>query len=157
LYLISETGRDHAGGCFLDGLMVATGCTYGKSNIEKTYCDKFAFILIDVPNQRAVRVHLKPEQVESMMQSRFATERRKGTKLEEIPPEMLAPILTSALTKAEANFLDIGSVGDWEWKQTPKVFETARCDHCHELTFVSKLTQKGAQQFCPCCLQALNK
>ncbi|KUJ95160.1 MAG: hypothetical protein XD41_1848 [Desulfonauticus sp. 38_4375] len=33
LMVISETGKGHAAGCFLDGIMVATGCTYGKSNI----------------------------------------------------------------------------------------------------------------------------
>lgn len=32
LQVISETGKGHAAGCFLDGIMVATGCTYGKSN-----------------------------------------------------------------------------------------------------------------------------
>ncbi len=37
LRVISETGEGHAAGCFLDGLMVATGCTYGKSNIKKLY------------------------------------------------------------------------------------------------------------------------
>jgi len=47
LRLISETGEDHAAGCFLDGLMNATGCTYGKSNIKKLYDNKMAFTLID--------------------------------------------------------------------------------------------------------------
>ena len=37
LYVKSETGKGHAAGCFLDGIMTATGCTYGKSNIEKLY------------------------------------------------------------------------------------------------------------------------
>jgi len=35
LFLRSETGKGHAVGCFVDGLMMATGCTYGKSNICK--------------------------------------------------------------------------------------------------------------------------
>ncbi len=34
LIVRSETGKGHAAGCFLDGIMTATGCTYGKSNIE---------------------------------------------------------------------------------------------------------------------------
>ena len=36
----AETGKGHAAGCFLDGVMIATGCTYGKSNIEKRYYNK---------------------------------------------------------------------------------------------------------------------
>ena len=27
LHVVSETGKGHAAGCFLDGVMVATGCT----------------------------------------------------------------------------------------------------------------------------------
>ena len=55
LYVISETGKGHAAGCFLDGIMTATGCTYGKSNIEKRYYNKMAFTLIDTKTGRAVR------------------------------------------------------------------------------------------------------
>lgn len=47
LMVISETGKGHAAGCFLDGIMVATGCTYGKSNIQKLYYNKMAFTLVD--------------------------------------------------------------------------------------------------------------
>lgn len=61
LRLISETGEGHAAGCFLDGLMTATGCTYGKSNIKKLYYNKMAFTLIEAKSGRAVRVSLKPE------------------------------------------------------------------------------------------------
>ena len=39
LYVRSETGKGHAAGCFLDGIMTATGCTYGKSNIEPEIID----------------------------------------------------------------------------------------------------------------------
>lgn len=61
LYVKSETGKGHAAGCFLDGIMTATGCTYGKSNIEKLYYNKMAFTLIDQQSGRSVRVSLKPD------------------------------------------------------------------------------------------------
>lgn len=35
LHLISETGKRHAAGCFLDGLMVATGCASTASPTSK--------------------------------------------------------------------------------------------------------------------------
>src|SRR3990172_13353409 len=60
LYAISETGEGHAAGCFLEGIMTATGCTFGKGNIEKVRYHKMAFTLIDVRRQKAVRVSLKP-------------------------------------------------------------------------------------------------
>jgi len=61
LVVESETGEGHAAGCFLDGVMVATGATYGKGNIKKLFYNKMAFTLIDVKTEKAVRVFLKPE------------------------------------------------------------------------------------------------
>ncbi len=43
LFVRAETGKGHAASYFLDGVMMATGCTYGKSNIEKLYYNKMAF------------------------------------------------------------------------------------------------------------------
>ena len=35
LFCFVETGPSHATMCFVDGVQVATGCTYGKANMEK--------------------------------------------------------------------------------------------------------------------------
>lgn len=156
LYLISETGDGHARGCFVDGLMVATGCTYGKSNITKTSYDKFAFTLIDTIKNRAVRAHLLAENVEVMMQSRFAKKRIAGKSPVEIASELKGPLMASVLGKAERNFIEIRPVTDWKSEQVPRVYETSRCDECGELTFVSKLTRKDGRNLCPCCFQAFS-
>ena len=55
LYCFLETGPSHAMMCFGDGVQVATGCTYGKGNIEKLNYSKTAIILIDVKTKRAIR------------------------------------------------------------------------------------------------------
>lgn len=155
LYLISETGDDHAGGCFVDGLMVATGCTFGKGNIEKTNCDKFAFTLIDTVSQRAVRAILLKENVETLMHSRFVEERMKGRSPMEIPANIMSPLMASVLSKSENNFIDFGTVTNWKWKQKPKMYDTSICDNCGELTFISKLIDKDNKKICPCCFQKL--
>ncbi len=152
LHLISETGKAHAGGCFLDGLMTATGCTYGKSNIEKTYYNKFAFTLIDTENKKSVRVHLKPDFAETMLQSPFVKLRRQGKKPQEVPPDVLAPLLDNVLNMPENNFLEIGPVVDYDFKKKPSVFDAAPCDNCGETTFVDKLTSKDGKLLCPSCL-----
>ena len=56
LHVIAETVKGHAAGCFLDGVMITTGCTYGKSNIKKLYYNKMAFTLIDVASGHRVRI-----------------------------------------------------------------------------------------------------
>ncbi len=44
LFVEAGTGRGHAAGCFVGGIMAATGCTYGKANIRKLYYNKMAFV-----------------------------------------------------------------------------------------------------------------
>ena len=77
LMLLVETSDDHAAGCFADGLMAVTGCTYGKSNIKKTYYGKMAFTLIDTRRNRAVKVQLKPEFFGKMLNSPFVQQRKR--------------------------------------------------------------------------------
>src|SRR5512135_2687324 len=78
LLVISETGKGHAAGCFLDGIMTATGCTYGKSNIDKRHWSKMAFTLVDQGNGKAVRVSLKPDFFENALNSPFVQQRKAG-------------------------------------------------------------------------------
>jgi formylmethanofuran dehydrogenase subunit E len=91
LFVEAETGKDHASGCFLDGIMTATGCTYGKSNIQKYYYNKMAFTLIDQKTGKAVRVSLKPDFFEMALKSPFVQKRKAGVPPQDIEPEYTAP------------------------------------------------------------------
>src|SRR5512135_1611503 len=88
LVVESETGEGHAAGCFLDGIMVATGATYGKGNIKKLFYNKMAFTLIDTRSGRAVRVSLRPEFFEKALQSPFVQKRKEGVLPQDIPAEI---------------------------------------------------------------------
>jgi formylmethanofuran dehydrogenase subunit E len=100
LYVISETGKGHAAGCFLDGIMSATGCTYGKSNIEKKYYNKMAFTLIDVANGKSVRVRLKDEFFGNMLNSPFVAQRKQGVAPQDVPAELADPLVDSSASRA---------------------------------------------------------
>ncbi len=139
LHLISETGKGHAAGCFLDGLMTATGCTYGKSNIEKLYYNKMAFTLIDVKSQKAVRVSLKAEVFEKMLQSPFVEQRKKGVPPQDISPEIAEPLIEKVLAMPEEKIFNIGEVKEFKFERKKGEFRTKRCAKCGEATFVNKL------------------
>jgi len=139
LLVISETGKGHAAGCFLDGIMVATGCTYGKSNIEKRYFNKMAFTLIDQQAGRAVRVSLKPDFFEKALASPFVQQRKDGVPPQAIAPEITDPLVGRILKIDEGDFLDIGEVHQFEAPEGKGIFEAKRCSICGELTFVNKL------------------
>ena len=139
LIVEAETGEGHAAGCFLDGIMVATGCTYGKSNIKKKYYNKMAFTLIDTKTGRAVRASLKPEFFEKALSSPFVRKRKEGVPPQDIEPAITDPLVDKILSLSDKDFLDIGDVYTVDIKKTKGIFDAKRCEKCGELTFVNKL------------------
>jgi formylmethanofuran dehydrogenase subunit E len=141
LVVESETGEGHAAGCFLDGVMVATGATYGKGNIRKLFYNKMAFTLIDVKTERAVRVSLKPEFLEKALQSPFVQKRKEGVPPQDIPAEITNPQVERILGLPESEFLVISEIFSKELKKGVTSFEVKRCPGCGEATFTNKLTE----------------
>jgi len=152
LIIKSETGKGHAAGCFLDGLMVATGCTYGKSNIEKLYYNKMAFTLIDTKTGRSVRVSLKPGFFEKALNSPFVQKRKAGVPPQDIEPEVTDPLVERILGLPESEFLDIGEIKNVDVEKAKGIFEARACEKCGELTFVNKLrlSPEGKLLCIPC-------
>ena len=139
LKVISETGKGHAAGCFLDGVMVATGCTYGKSNIEKLYYNKMAFTLVDMTTGRAVRISLKPGFFKKALESPFVQKRKAGILPQDIEPEITDPQVKRILSLPVEEFLDISEISTVDVQKTKGVFEAKACEKCGEITFVDKL------------------
>ncbi len=140
LYIISETGKGHAAGCFLDGMMSATGCTYGKSNIEKKYYNKMAFTLIDVKKKKAVRVRLKDDFLDKMLKSPFVNQRKQGVPPQDVPSEIANPLVEKVMSIPEEMFLVVSDVSDDDFPKGKGCFETELCSKCGERVFVNKLT-----------------
>jgi formylmethanofuran dehydrogenase subunit E len=157
LVMVVETGNDHAAGCFVDGLMTVTGCTYGKSNIKKTYVGKMAFILIDTKKKKAVRAQLKQEFFAKMLQSPFVQQRKQGVLPQEIPSTTTDPIVEGIMNRAEEDFLEISPVFDYPFEKTKGTFETDLCAVCGERVFVNKLQDVDGKKICLSCAGKENK
>jgi formylmethanofuran dehydrogenase subunit E len=154
LVVESETGDGHAAGCFVDGVMVATGATYGKGNIRKLFYNKMAFTLIDVKTGRAVRVSLKPEFFEKAVQSPFVQKRKEGVAPQDIPPEITDPQVERVLSLPEGQFLNISEIFQKDIKKGATSFEVKRCARCGEATFVNKLAEApDGRLLCVPCLE----
>ncbi len=155
LVLLAETGDDHAAGCFVDGLMTVTGCTYGKGNARKTYWGKMAFTLIDTKRGKSVRVSLKPEFFGRMLQSPFVAQRRQGVPPQDVAPAITDPLVAAVMSRPAADFLDIGPVLDHPVTKRKGEFESALCDACGERVFVHKLREVEGRRLCiPCAEKA---
>ncbi|MCX5817499.1 MAG: FmdE family protein [Proteobacteria bacterium] len=158
LVVESETGEGHAAGCFLDGVMVATGATYGKGNIKKLFYNKMAFTLIDVKTGRAVRVSLKPEFFEKALQSPFVQKRKEGVAPQDIPAEITDPQVERVMGLPEAGFLSIGEIFQRDLKKGAPSFEVKRCSRCGEATFTNKLAEvPDGRLLCVPCIEEEKK
>ncbi len=152
LYVISETGKGHAAGCFLDGIMIITGCTYGKSNIEKLYYNKMAFTLIDVKANRSVRVSLKNDFFANMLKSPFVEQRKQGVAPQDISEDIANPLVEKVMSMPEDIFLNIAPIQDYNFTSKTGDFEAEACVKCGELTFVKTLTETDNGKVCLACL-----
>ena len=152
LVVEAETGEGQAAGCFLDGIMVATGATYGKSNIKKLRYGKMAFTLIDMATGRAVRVSLKPEFFEKALASPFVQKRKEGVLPQDIPAEISQPQVDTILSLGESDFLNLSEVFTRKLPKGKGIFETKRCARCGEAVFTDKLKEgpKGEVLCIPC-------
>ena len=137
--------------------MVVTGCTYGKSNIEKTYYNKMAFTLIDVQGKRSVRVSLKPEFFARMLRSPFVEQRKQGVPPQDIVPEVADPLVEKVMTMPEEVFLDIGPITACEFTRKAGVFDAESCSQCGEMVFVDKLIDTGISRICLGCKNKAEK
>ncbi len=139
LFVEAETGKGHAAGCFLDGVMTATGCTYGKSNIQKLYYNKMAFTLVDTKTGNAVRVSLKPDFFEKALNSPFVLKRKEGVPPQDIPPEITEPLVKKVIGLPESEFLNISDMFRKDVKKGSPNFNVKRCAKCGEAVFTDKL------------------
>ena len=110
LFVEAETGKGHAAGCFLDGIMTATGCTYGKANIQKLYYNKMAFTLIDAEDRESGAAFFVARIFEKAPNSPFVQERIKGVPPQDIPAAITDPLVDRVLGLPEADSLNISDV-----------------------------------------------
>ena len=157
LVVEAETGEGHAAGCFVDGLMVATGSTYGKGNISKLRYNKMAFTLIDARTGRAVRVSLKPEFFEKALSSPFVQKRKEGVLPQDVPPGITDPQVERILNLPEGEFLNVSEVFRREVKKGATSFAVKRCAKCGEAVFTNKLKGgPGGRLLCIPCAEKEN-
>jgi len=151
LYCICETGSAHATVCFVDGVQSATGCTFGKANIEKLNYEKNAITLIEVKTKRAVRVSLKPEFKKKGLASEFVKLRSQGIEPKQIAPEIVEPMIERIWSLPDEEILIVGEVHEVDWKPRKGTFEWAECRKCGEVTFAHGLRVAGGKPLCiPC-------
>lgn len=151
LYGIIETGEDHGGMCFGDGIQYTTGCTFGKGNIRKDTYGKLAVTLIEKDTNRAVRVSYKPTLQKQIAESAFMTKRGLGIMPDDIPEEEQMEMVDLVWNAPESDVLTIGEPFKYPGSWYPEVMGFVPCAQCGELVAKAYLRAVGEKLVCiPC-------
>ncbi|MGQ9815145.1 MAG: FmdE family protein [Candidatus Roseilinea sp.] len=151
LYAILETGEEHGGMCFGDGVQYTTGCTLGKGNIRKQPLGKLAVTLIDKATDRAVRVSYKPTLQKQIAESAFMQQRAAGISPDEIPEADQMALVDLVWNAPETDVLTVGEVHPYPFNWLPEVMGFVKCDSCGELTAHAYVRLVGDRKMCiPC-------
>lgn len=156
LTALVEIDSEHCATCYADGVMMATGCTFGKGNIRKLGYGKFVLTLIDNKTERSVRVATRNEVIKRNQESEFIQFRKKGVPASKIAPELIEPAMDFILEEPTANLFNVGPVQ--EVKVTPgraHDFNTFICSDCGEVAVERYARVKNGKIVCmPCAEKA---
>jgi formylmethanofuran dehydrogenase subunit E len=156
LTALIEIDSEHCATCYADGVMMATGCTFGKGNIRKLGYGKFVLTLIDNKTGRSVRVATRNEVIKRNQESEFIQFRKKGVPASKIAPELIEPAMDFILEESTVNLFNIGPVQ--EVKVTPgraHDFNTIICAECGEVAVERYGRIKNGKVVCmPCAEKA---
>ncbi len=79
-FVFPELGEGHPQTCMMDGMQIATGATYGKVMIAKTFYGKLAATFYHL-KKGAVRYSLLPDFIDAMASSNFSSTARRASSL----------------------------------------------------------------------------
>ena len=147
-----ETGSLHAAGCFVDGIQLSTGCTFGKGLIKKLEYGKWAVTVAVKKDGRAVRISVKPAAVEAMFAGKFMDKRRAGIPPADVPQEFILEPFKKTITRSDDEFLEASEIFTYTFPPVLKPsFNIKKCGICGEMVAENKLRVKDGREVClPC-------
>lgn len=149
-FVIAELGEGHPQTCMMDGIQAATGATFGKLLISKTFYGKLAATFYH-PQKGAVRFSLKPDAVDAMGKFEFIAVRKKGVEPSQIPAPVSQEIIRWAYEQTDDALFSVELKSDFQFKPTKGSFNKTKCGSCGEYVFDRYLRMKDGKPVCiPC-------
>jgi formylmethanofuran dehydrogenase subunit E len=149
-FVFPEIGEGHPQTCMVDGIEAATGATYGKVLVEKTFYGKLAAIFYH-PKKGAVRYSLTPEFMDKMGQFEFFAYRKKGVEPSQIPQPVADEVINWVYEQTDDFMFKIEAKPDFKFSPVKGSFNKAKCSICGEYVFERYLRMKDGKPVCiPC-------
>ena len=115
-FVFVETGIGHPQGCMADGIQVATGATYAKGLMEKTFYGKLAATFYH-QEKGAVRYSLRPEFIDEMGKFEFFAYRRKGVQPSAIPQKVSDEVINWVYEQTDEFMFKVEPKPDFKFTQ----------------------------------------
>jgi len=146
-FVFPEIGEGHPQTCMVDGIEIATGATYGKVLIEKTFYGKLAATFYH-PKKGAVRYTLKPEFIDAMGKFEFFVYRKKGVEPSEIPHNVSDEIINWVYKQSDEFMFKGEPKPDFVFIPVKGSFNKVKCSVCGEYVFERYARIKNGQIVC---------
>jgi len=151
MHIFSEMGVGHPQTCMQDGLMIATGATFGKSMIDKLFYGKIAATFWYPGIKGAVRIYLKNEFQDKLAPHEFFKYRKQGIEPSQIPDEVCWDIINIVLNASDEELFEVKTLPEFTYKPVKGSFAKAKCEVCGEYVFERYLRVKDGKHVCiPC-------
>ena len=152
LVALVEIDVDHCATCYADGIQMATGCTFGKGNIQKLGYGKFALTLIDRKTGRSVRVVTRPETIQKSKESEFIDFRKRGVPASQIDATLVDPMVEMMMSAPAEQLFIIEPVGETKLPTArAHDFNTQICTECGEVMVERYARIKEGKIVCMVC------
>jgi len=150
LHIIAELGVGHPQSCLMDGMQAATGATFGKALIEKTFWGKLAATFW-YPGKMPVRYALKASFLDDFGKFEFFAFRKRGIEPSEIPDNVTKEVIDWTFSLADDEVFDIRELPDLVYTPVKGSFNRTKCSVCGEYVFDRYIRMKDGKPICiPC-------
>jgi formylmethanofuran dehydrogenase subunit E len=151
LRVFSEMGVGHPQGCMQDGIMSATGATFGKGMIDKLYYGKVAATFWYPGVIGAYRFLLRNEFQDKLGPHEFFSYRKKGIEPSHIPADIRLDIVNIVLNATDDELFIVNYLPNFTYKPVKSSFAKAKCEVCDEYVFERYLRVKEGKKVCIVC------
>lgn len=149
-FVFPEIGVGHPQACMVDGIQAATGATYGKLLMEKTFYGKLAATFYH-PKKGAVRFSLKPEFVDAFGKFEFFAYRKQGKEPSEIPAGAADEVINWVYEQPDEAIYKAELKPDFKFTPVKGSFNKTLCTSCGEIVFERYVRTRDGKPVCiPC-------
>jgi formylmethanofuran dehydrogenase subunit E len=149
-FIFPEMGEGHPQSCIMDGIQAATGATYGKGLMAKTFYGKLAATFYH-PQKGAVRFSLTPEFLDAMGKFEFFAYRKRGVEPSDISSTITDEVIDWIAGEPDDAIFKIEDKPEFSYAPVKGSFNKTLCTECREYVFDRYVRIKDGKPVCiPC-------